>query len=105
MCDSSSLTGNKSLHRVNSSGEHSDTQSEFIGGNLNFHSFSLPRFNEEEDLSSDDEEEENLMSDNAPITLEKYAKADLMLCEKFGTNILEETANKTHGSSDTRSCI
>ena len=92
MCDSSSLTRKKSLLRVNSGGEEFDTQSEYIGGNLNLYNYALPWVIEEEDLLSDEEEEENFQLLNIPITLEDYVKADIMLSKEFGINILEHTA-------------
>lgn len=88
------MTRKTSLRRVNSGGLDFDTQSEFLGGNIDGSQY-LQDFNEEEnkdlsDIEDEDDGDFDHTSENVlPFTLEDYEKVNKVLCQTYGVNVLQ----------------
>ena len=89
MCDTGGLRKSKSLRRVNSGEIDFDTQSEFIAGNVNLAQFSLEPLAEDPDFSDSEEEDELATESFKTLTLEDYSKANSILSDIYGVNVIE----------------
>ena len=83
------------MRRVNSGGLDFDTQSEFLGGNIDVSQYVQQNNEEYKDLSDIEEEEDedggfDQTSENVlPLTAEDYEKVNKVLYETYGVNVLE----------------
>ena len=91
MCDPGlgGLRRRKSLCRVNSGGLDFDTRSEFIAGNVNLAQCTLEPPTEDADFSDSEEEEGELAPEDSKTTLDDYVKANSILSDMYGVNVLE----------------
>ena len=81
------------MRRVNSGGLDFDTQSEFLGGNIDVSQYVQDHYDEYKDLSDIDDDEDGVFdhtSENVlPLTVEDYEKVNKVLFKTYGVNVLE----------------